>query len=314
MSILSDAIQGKAYANMTNRSMLDLTKGGMQGYSVTPKLHEFVSNQAYVSRPLICVMLEAPKIFSLLPDSKAWVDSLRALFELHSLNIEGLNKGLTVEVTEHAVGGAGEMQHEFTDVKREPSNPNHSFIEKAGRPIQALMDVWIRYGMMDPETKFALIGALAGNSGPVTLSADWYSATCLYMEPDALHRRIDKSWIVTNMFPRGTGDQNSKRDLTSSQDILNLSYEFGGIAQSGLGVDMFAQTVLDSITGGGANIHDPSREPAFIYRATGFKDGFNPDPAGNVFSGGASAYSSSINSNGSTILSSVAAAQSTTPT
>jgi len=244
MSRLTDALITGAYTRSIDKPMLDLKNGGQQGWS--PNLTEWVSNQAYVSRPLVCIMLEAPRMFTAMPDSSKWIASLKALFELHARNIDGFSAGLKVDVEEHPVGGAGEQQQEIVNVTRERSQPKFTFIEKYGRPIQTLIEYWVRYGMMDPETKFALLGTM--NKADVKdLLADWYSATCMFIVPDPLHKRVDKAWLTTNMFPMSTGDITAKRDLTASQEMLTLDIEFSGISQYGLGVNQFAQNLLDKI-------------------------------------------------------------------
>lgn len=258
MSRLAEALLNGGYNKTANVPMLDLRYGGQHGWS--PNLVEWVSNQAYVSRPVICLLVEAPRMFTVMPDSQKWIASLKALFEVHARSIEELNAGLTVETDEHPVGGAGEQQEEIVNVTRERTQPRFTFIEKYGRPIQKLLDYWIRYGMMDPESKFALLGTL--NSQEVTdLLADWYTATCLFIEPDPLHKKVNKAWLTTNMFPKGTGVITAKRDLTAGQEILTLDIEFAGISQVGDGVNAFAQQILDSINITNA---DPFSKPAFV--------------------------------------------------
>lgn len=238
--------------------MLDLSYGGQQGWS--PNLAEWVSNQAYVSRPLICILLEAPKLFTVMPNAPKWHASLKALFELHAKTIEGFNGGLKAEFDKHTVGGAGEEQHEIVNMTREVSVPKFTFVEKYGRPIQTLLNYWMRYGMMDPETKHALIGTM-GNGNVKDLLADWYSATCLFMVPDPLHKTVDKAWITTNMMPQSEGDVTAKRDLSSGQEVLTLDIEFTGMSQYGLGVTKFAQGILDQISTTNA---DPNMRASFI--------------------------------------------------
>ena len=201
-------------------------------------------------------------MFTVMPDSQKWISSLKALFELHARSIDGMNAGLKVDVEEHPVGGAGEQQQEVVNVTRERSQPKFTFIEKYGRPIQTLLEYWIRYGLMDPETKYALLGTM-GKSEVKDLLADWYSATCLFMQPDPMHKKIDKAWITTNMFPLANGDITGKRDLTASQEMLTLDIEFSGISQYGLGVNQFAQTILDQINTTNA---DPFMRPAAFNR------------------------------------------------
>jgi len=258
MGRLTDAIISGAYTRNIDRPMLDLKYGGQHGWS--PNLTEWISNQAYVSRPLVCIVLEVPRMFKEMPDSQKWISSVKALFELHARSIEGFNAGLKVDVEEHPVGGAGEQQQEITNVTRERSQPKFQFIEKYGRPIQTLLDYWIRYGIMDPDTKFALLGTM-NRTNVKDLLADWYTATCLFIVPDPLHRKVDKAWITTNMFPLSNGEITAKRDLTTAQEMLTLDIEFAGISQYGLGISHFAQGILDKINTLNA---DPFMRPSFV--------------------------------------------------
>jgi hypothetical protein len=259
MSRVTDAILNqKAFGRGSNQPMLDATYGGQMGYA--PSLAEWVSNAAYVRRNLICVLLEAPAFFEYMPDPQKWRDTLKSLVELHPRSIEGLNAGLTLEFDEHPVGGAGEMQQEVTDSKRARSEPVFTFVEKYGMPIQTFLYQWITYGIMDPDTKFALSNTLDGTK-PSDMLPDQYTASMLFMEPDPQHKRVVKSWVVTNMMPKGTGEIIGKRDLTAAGEVGNLSVEFTGIAQFNLGTNIFAQTILDNINMTNAN---PYLRPSFV--------------------------------------------------
>jgi hypothetical protein len=276
-----------AYVRNVDRPVLDLKYGGQQGWA--PNLTELVSNQAYVTRPLICILLEVPKMFTIMPDSQKWIGSVKALFELHARSIDGFNAGLKADFDQHPVGGAGEEQEEVTNVTREKSSPKFTFIEKYGRPIQTLLEYWIMYGMMSPEAKYAMIGTMAG--GKVTdLLSDWFTATCLFVEPDPLHKNVSKAWITTNMMPKGTGDITAKRDLTSAQEMLTLDVEFTGVSQYGIGVNLFAQNILKSIN---ITHADPFMRPAAI-------DKIAPDVA--AIDGG---YKKQVETMGSTAVTSL---------
>jgi len=257
MARLTDAIISGAYTRDIDRPILDLKYGGQQGWA--PNLTEWVSNAAYVTRPLICILLEAPRMFTVMPDSQKWISSLKALFEVHARSIDGLNQTLTVDTDQHPVGGAGEQQEEIVNVTREKSSPKFTWNEKYGMPITTFLSYWIRYGIMDPETKFALLSTL-NKSEVKDLLPDWYTATAIFIEPDPLHKKVTKAWLCTNMFPKTSGELTSKRDLTSSQEILTVDVEFSAISQVGLGVNKFAQQILNNI-----NIHkaDPFMRPSF---------------------------------------------------
>lgn len=252
MPRVTDAILKTAYAKDHSRPMLDLSFGGQFGWAAN--LDEWVSNQAYVRKPLIPILLEVPKFFSIMPDPAKWTSSLKALIELHAKSIDGLAAGLEVSTDEHAVGGGGEMQKEFTDVKRARSSVKISVTEKYGNPIQAFLEAYIMYGMMHQETKYAMIATVNGTP-PTDMLADWYTFTCAFIEPDPTHKRVVRSWITTNLFPEGTGDIVGKRDITGGGELLELDIEFGGISQYNAGTDAFAQKLLDGINITGANPH-----------------------------------------------------------
>lgn len=258
MTRLTEAILGqKAFGTNVNQPMLDLTYGGQHGWA--PNLKEWISNQAYVRRNLVPVLLEAPRFFTLMPDPQKWVSTLKSLIELHCRSIEGFNAGLTVDTDEHPVGGGNEMQQEVINVTRARTEPSFTFIEKYGRPVQTFLKHWIQYALMDPETKYALVGTLENN--PDDMLADWFSMTCLFFEPDPTHRKVVQAWLTTNMYPKETGEIIGKRDLTAASEILTLTIPFTGISQYGLGVNLFAQKILDGINHTNSN---PYLRPSFI--------------------------------------------------
>lgn len=258
MSRIQDTmLDQKAFGKGHTNPMLDLNYGGQFGYA--PNLSELVNNQAYVRGPLIAILMEAPRFFGIMPDSEKWYQTLKALVERHPKSIEGFNAEITVDIDEHAVGGGGEFQQEITDVKRARSEPTFSYTEKYGAPIQMFLENWIRYGMSDPETKYALAGTL--EKKPDDMLLDWYSMTCLFIEPNPTHNKVVRAWLSTNMFPKGTGEIVGKRDLTTAKEIVSLSIPFTATSQYGLGVNVLAQKILDSLNIRNAN---PFHRASFI--------------------------------------------------
>jgi hypothetical protein len=263
MARVTDAILSqKAFSRGATQQMVDLSFGGQNGFAYNPI--EWVSNQAYVRRNLVCILLEAPRFMSLMPEPDKWVQTLKCLVELHALSIDGFNAELTVETAEHAVGGAGETQQEYTDVKRARSEPEFLWVEKAGMPIGTFLSNWITYGMMDPDTKSAMVGTLDGKR-PDDLLPDWYTMSCLFFEPDPTHRKVMKSWVTTNMFPLGSGPIIGKRDLRAASDVQELPIKFTGLSQFNLGGNVFAQKILDNINITNAS---PNLRPSFITKVS----------------------------------------------
>jgi hypothetical protein len=258
MARLSNAVLTNGFARGEPAPMLDLQYGGMSGYA--PDLTEWVSNQSYVRRNLVCMLIEAPKGFQYLQDPAFWVGALKAMVETHAKTIDGFNAGLEVEVSETPVSGGGEMQQDPTNVTRARSNPSFTFVDKYGRPIQQFLHEWIRSLIMDPDSKVPDIATLSGQR-PADLLADMYGATMLFFEPDPTHTKVAKAWLTTNMYPKGTGEITGKRDLSSAGEISEFTIEFTGLTQTGLGVRMFAQKLLDKVNFTNAN---PYLRPAFV--------------------------------------------------
>lgn len=258
MARLNDALlNGRAYNRGTQHPVLNAAYGGQFGFS--NNIGQYVSNAAYVQRNVIALLLEAPAFFQLLPDANIWVSTLRAMIELHPRTIEGLNMGLTVEVQGTPVGGAGEEQEEVTNVTRARSQPVFTYNDKYGRPFQRFLEYWITYGLMDPASKVANVGTLANY--PTDMLPDRYAMTCLFIEPDPTHRKVIKSWLSTNMYPKGTGDITGRRDLTSALTVPDLSIEFTALTQVGAGVDLLGQKMMDYLNITNAN---PNMRAAFI--------------------------------------------------
>lgn len=258
MSRIEDAmLNGKAW-DQSKRGSLDLSYGGQFGW--TPNLAELHNNQGYVQRNMTVLALEAPRFFEFMPNKEIWFQSFKALVEKHPFKITGFKQGLTVELADQELAG-GEKQQEYTNVKRDRTEPVFSFIEKETRPIQRFLDLWIRYGMMDPDTKFALISTLAGANLPTDWLFDWYAGTILAYETDVTHRFVDKAWLTTNFFPHTTGPIDGQRELTANKDLLSLDIPFSGTSVSGHAIVMLAQRIHEQINMTNAS---PANNQAFI--------------------------------------------------
>lgn len=258
MTRLADAILSGAVTAGYTTQMVDIRRGGQQGFA--PNLAEYASNQAYVQRNLVALLIEAPRGFKFLPDPPFWVAALKSIIELHPKSISGMAAGLEVEFVENAVSGGGEMQQDFINVKRARTNPTFTWVDKTGRPIQTFFYEWITNLLADPDSKVANIATLGG-ARPTDLLSDMTGATVLFFEPDPMHKTIVKAWLTTNMMPKSTGDITGKRDLSADMESGEFSVDFTGMSQSSLGVRLFAQTILDSINFTNAN---PNLAPAFV--------------------------------------------------
>lgn len=251
----------KAWNQGNETPHLDPEWGGQFGWATNP--NEWLSAQAYVPRNLIPLVLEAPQFFTLMPDSAKWVQAWKVLFEKHARTIEGLKAGLTVDVAEHAFGGAGEMFQEFVDVKRDRSTLTLGLVDKYGNVWQSFFEKLITYGMMHPETKTPLSATLG--TSPTDNLADWYGGTVAFIEPDPTGKRVIRTWISTNVWPHTTGPIEGKMDKTSSLSIKDLSIDMSALTFIGEGTKAFGQELLDGINMTWAN---PQLRESFIKSAS----------------------------------------------
>lgn len=259
MSRLRDTILGdRGYAQYSDQPMVDLKNGGQNGPMID--LASYVSNSAYVRRNIIALLIEAPRGFQLLDNPDVYVSTLKALVELHPKSIEGLQSTLTVEHVENPVGGGGEMQEDVSNVTRARSTPTFTWTEKYGKPISNFFRHWITSLIMDPITKFPTVIS-QGQAAPADLLPDFNGMTVLFFEPDPTHTKVVEAWLCTNMQPKTSGDITGRRDLTQGGESIDYSIEFTSLTQVGVGVNQFAQQLLDNMNLNGMN---PNLQAAFV--------------------------------------------------
>ncbi len=247
----------------------NLLKGGQWGFlpliGDDKNRHAWMADQAYIRRDIIPIVLQVPKGFELLPNGEYFKLAAKALIEKHARTIEGLDSSLTVNVGEHDLGLDGATYQEPVNVTRAASNVTISLTEKYGQAVKNLLDVWIRFLIMDPDTKQPLIAQWLKSDGDNGLlidngsievplnknvwSTEYYTMTCLFIEPDILNARVNNAWLVSNMFPRAVPNIIGKKDKKADKEIEELSIELGGFAihSSNLNVRKLAQDFLDKL-------------------------------------------------------------------
>ncbi|MBE0438136.1 MAG: hypothetical protein IBX57_00015 [Gammaproteobacteria bacterium] len=257
-TILGTKAHGEKSLNGEGMLDVSLLESGQNG--IRTNFEGYVSNAAYIRRNLIAVLVEAPRGFQHLPNSEKWVGTLKSLVELHANTIEGLQSTLTVEYSEEAVGGAGEMQETATNVTRARSVPVFTWTEKYGKPINQFLTGWITNLIMDPTTKVPNVMTRQGEK-PTDLLPDYTGMTVMFIEPDPTHTRVVHAWLSTNMHPKTAGEVLGRRDLTQPGEPTQYSVEFTSLTQEGLGVNTLAQRYLDEMNMSGIN---PNLKEAFV--------------------------------------------------
>lgn len=238
--------------------MVNIVDAGMQGY--TPDYSMVNSNANYVRPPLIAILVQAPRGFQDLPDPDSWVGALKAMIERHATRIEGLRSTLNVEWQETPIGGAGEMQQDVSNITRERSEPSFTWPEKYGKPFKALLQGWILNLLGDPNNKIPMV-VTRNPANRYDMLPSYRGATVLFIEPDPTHTRVVEAWMTTNMMPNTSGPIEGSRDLTAGMELNEIQVTFSGVTQYGVGVNDYAQKVLDSLNLANAN---PFHQPVMI--------------------------------------------------
>ena len=211
---------------------------------------EWISNHAYIKRNIIPIVLQTPRFFDFMPEPWKWRRFFKSLIEAHALTIDGFSSGLTVETDEHAVGGGGEFQQEVTDVKRNRSTPSFTFQEKAGRAIQKFLEAYIKYGIMDPDTKTPNVVRYISNTDQLggMYTPDFYTSTMIFIEPDITKMQVIDAWLCTNMLPLSAGERTGKMDKRSAAELLEHSIEFTAITLNTDQVLRLADVILGNLS------------------------------------------------------------------
>lgn len=248
-----------AYAKDATSPMANIIGTGQHGY--VHDIGSVLSNTAYVQRPLVCVLLNSPRGFRSLPNPEIYHATLKELMENGSRTITGLRATLTVDYTSNQIGHGTEVQEDIAKVTRERSVPVHTFTERYGKPINRFFTTWIEYLIGSGDNSIPKISVLGLNSGPADLLPDNTTATCMYIEPDPLHKTVVEAWLITNMSPKTGGQVEAQRDLSAPGQSVDYSIEFTGMGVYGAAVRATAQRIWDQINFVGA---DTGRRETFM--------------------------------------------------
>ena len=251
--LINDPVNQKreAYGKKSYAPMIDVGAGG--NFGQRPDYNSWTSNQPYVRRNGIFILLEAPLMFNFLVDSNKYIESLTAMFELHSRTITGLSKTKNVATDSVPMGGGGEVLEVVTNVTVEPTALQIAYNELRGSPIRRMHDVWIEMAGMHHETKNPTImfskekiKSIADRKG-VTMTPEWSSASGIFIEPDPSGMACEDAWIIGNIFPKGSGTVEGAKDITADMPIIQHDISYTGFSDISPNASLIGQALLDSI-------------------------------------------------------------------
>lgn len=252
--------RNNGFARVRYTPMVKAHEGAQNGPVLN--IGKFVNNDAYVSRDVIAKVIEFPKWIYYMPDPTMYKVMIKSFIEVQT-KIDGLQSTITSEFHEQEIGNSGLRQYTFNKNTITPSEVTHNMeMDKVGRPYQNLFVQWQRYGMGDYESGIPLVHLLNPNIQDHLV--DMYCMTVLYFEPDIRRRSIEKAWLITNMAPRGSGENTARKEGTTGGQTLSLNISFTGLQDDSLGVYEMAERELKALDRGGLN---PMTRRAFREKA-----------------------------------------------
>jgi len=246
MAELTTSYLGAGRAYSTEANTFDVRFGGQNGYA--PNINQWLNAQPMVSNDLVVLLYRAPKMFTLFneTDRKLWIGALRAMIEQHADSITGFNATLEVALADKKIGGTAEIFQRHTKVTKARSDITMEFTDLEGEPFQRILDIWIKYGIRDPETGFPLASTFDSNIKE--WGADWYTMDILAFEPDNLFKSVRKAWLLTNMHPTTSGEVIGSRNLGEEKGLKTMSIPFTSWGVSNEGVKRLAVKHMESIS------------------------------------------------------------------
>lgn len=249
-----------------DRKTAELSTGGMFGYMPllgdktggSQKIFDnWASNGAYMEGHVIPIVIRTPEFFELFElvqtglgakYRKLWIE----IFTTHAETINGLDTSYKVSTESHAAGASNLQQEEYTNVEINQSNITYEILEKLGRPVHKFLRFLIRFSMMDPMTRYALLGTIPQireNMKGVIYPPTFYTGALMFAELDILGINVEKAFYAINFFPKGDGDVTGKADKANSgREMKKYSIECSSMVIENEVTAAHAQAIIDQMS------------------------------------------------------------------
>ncbi len=238
-------LDGKAHARGVSAPMLNTSMGSQLGFATDQR--QWVRNAAYIARPMIPILLQAPRGFEYLPNAELRRAILREMVEASALEITGVNGKLSIATDSTPFGWSGEVMEEVVNVPREPSKPAFTWYDRYNRSAAGYWDDYIRNLMMDEETKVAGLHSLTGDR-PTDHLPDLHTFSMAFLEPDPTMKKVVRGVVCTNMMPTDAPDNTMTMAKQNNMQLSQFTIPFSAISSSGLGVNNILQSLLDGLS------------------------------------------------------------------
>lgn len=234
--------KGQMYAH-GHKTTPDIKFGGQNGWA--PNINEWANTTPAVRNDLVVHVMRPPRMFELFDNTKEWIRSFRAMIETHADSITGFNATLNVNLAEKNIGASEEKYQRHTKVTKARTELNMTYTDLEGEPFRRMHDIWIKYGIRDPDTQYPLASTL--KERPEEWGPEWYTCDIIAFEPDYLFRSVRNAWFLTNVAPTTSGEIVGSKNLSEDKGLLEMSIPYTSWGVSNQGVIRMAEKRLEKI-------------------------------------------------------------------
>jgi hypothetical protein len=194
-----------------------------------------------VFNPVKMIVLRTPGMYDSNP---LFAKMLKSIMESHATSASGFDIEYTLDTDQTPIGHNGQNLEVPMATKLSQQSPSFTFPELTGGIIWKVFERWLK-DIKDPVTGSSLLN-MAGNADFVSTN---YSMTMLFIQFDATHRpeNIMNACLMTNMFPKGTGQFGMKFDLAQPTK-QERSISFTGLQQHNDNVLSLARDIAETLT------------------------------------------------------------------
>lgn len=192
-------------------SIAHLSAAGGQ-YGTGPLYSTLSASSPLILPRSVIVVTETPRMYN---DNLGFAYLLKTLVESCAKSVSGIDLSYTLDEHSQEIGRDGQQIQMPTKSKRTQPSPSFTYPEYIGNPVWNAHYKWLT-DTQDPDTD--AIGLKNTIARDEHYDTRLFGMTIFVMQPDMTFqaRRLINSWIITNMWPKNTGDLGAKVEMTGT--------------------------------------------------------------------------------------------------
>lgn len=199
--------------------------GGQFGWA--PNNFAYLYEQPYIQQQGIFITLSTPSMFSKIKGAYEFHGILKSMMENRTQSFDGVTIQTTANFVDMEFTG-GRVLSFGNDATRDLGTPTHRVIEIEGEPYDKLTNVWINYGICDPDLKVRRM-VLLENPGDGLI--DEVTMSGIYFEPNRNYTDVAHACLALAMAPTNTVQREIKRDKSSAFGLREMDIQFKALME-----------------------------------------------------------------------------------